>query len=178
MSGCPWNRFWNKDYHHNINCNCWLTLQFPFYHVLIKIDWLINLHTVQARTKGTMQTWNWCNGCVRLDEGTCQSWRASASARTHQAGKDFSSVIHCDSFALWGIVVKKKTISRVWRSSIVAHSKELFMSPDKFGDVEGFVCIITQHPSFICNCNSRFIHLKNTSHFLKSWKSEPTASVS
>ena len=29
------------------------------------------------------------------------------SARTHQAGKDFSSVIHCDSFALWGTVVKK-----------------------------------------------------------------------
>ena len=44
------------------------------------------------------------------------------------------------------------------------------MSPDKFGDVEGFVCIIAQHPSFICNnyCNSRFIHPKNTSHFLKS----------
>ena len=88
----------------------------------------------------------------------------------HQAGKDFSSVIHCDSFALWGIVVKKnkKTISRVRKSSIVAHSKELFMSRDKFGDVEGFVCIIARHPSFICNCNSRFIHLKNTSHFFKS----------
>ena len=42
------------------------------------------------------------------------------------------------------------------------------MSPDKFGDVEGFVCIIARHPSFICNCNSRFIHLKNTSHFFKS----------
>ena len=42
------------------------------------------------------------------------------------------------------------------------------MSPDKFGDVEGFVCIIAQHPSFICNCNSRFIHLKNTSHFLRA----------
>lgn len=28
-------------------------------------------------------------------------------ADTHQAGKDFSSVIHRDSFALWGIVVKK-----------------------------------------------------------------------
>ena len=44
------------------------------------------------------------------------------------------------------------------------------MSPDKFGDVEGFVCIIARHPSFICNCNSRFIHLKNTSHFFKELK--------
>ena len=40
--------------------------------------------------------------------------------------KIFSFVIHCDSFALWCIVVKNKTKSQVWRSSIVAHSKELF----------------------------------------------------
>ena len=52
------------------------------------------------------------------------------------------------------------------------------MSRDKFGDVQDFVCIIARHPSFICNCNSRFIYLKNTSHFFKSCKSEPTASVS
>ena len=49
----------------------------------------------------------------------------SASAWTHQEGKDFSFFIHCDSFALWCIVVKNKTKSQVW-SSIVAHSKELF----------------------------------------------------
>jgi len=74
-----------------------------------------------------METWNWCNGCVSSDKSTCQCWWASASARGHQEGKDFSSVIHCDSFALWCIVVKNKANSRVLRSSIVVHSKELFM---------------------------------------------------
>ena len=39
----------------------------------------------------------------------------------HQEGQDFSSVIPCDS------VAKNKANSRVLRSSIVVHSKELFM---------------------------------------------------
>ena len=39
----------------------------------------------------------------------------------HQEGQDFSFVIPCDS------VAKNKANSRVLRSSIVVHSKELFM---------------------------------------------------
>lgn len=36
----------NKDYHHNINCTCWVTLQFPCYHALITIDeWLTYIYS-------------------------------------------------------------------------------------------------------------------------------------
>ena len=34
------------------------------------------------------------------------------SPQMHQEGKDFSFVIHCDSFALWCIVDKTKQILR------------------------------------------------------------------
>ena len=34
----------------------------------------------------------------------------------------------------------------------------------KFSDVQGFICKIAWHPTLMCNCNSRFIHQKNTSH--------------
>ena len=61
--------------------------------------------TVQARAMRTMETRNWRDGRVSSDEGTRRRWWASASARTRQEGKYFSFVIHCDSFALWCIVV-------------------------------------------------------------------------
>ena len=39
------------------------------------------------------------------------AWRTSASAWTHQEGKDFSFIIYLNSFALWCIVEKKKKFS-------------------------------------------------------------------
>ena len=109
--------------------------------------------TVQARTKWTTQTRNWRNVCISLDEGTYQRWWASASAHTCQEGKDFIFVIHCNHFALWCIIVKNKTNSRVWRSSIVTHSKDFSWGTlvDKFSVVEGFIFEITWHSTFICN---------------------------
>ena len=110
--------------------------------------------TVQARTKWTTQTRNWHNVCISLDEGTYQRWWASASAHTCQEGKGFIFVIHCNHFALWCVIVKNKTNSRVWRSSIVAHSKDFSWGTlaDKFSVVEGFIFEITWHSTFICNC--------------------------
>ena len=66
----------NKDYHHNINCTCWVTLQFPCYHALITIDWLIDLH-IQCRPEqkeqckrktDAMDASGWTRVRVRADE--------------------------------------------------------------------------------------------------------------
>ena len=83
--------------------------------------------TVQARTKRTSQMRNWCNGHVSSTEGTRRRWWVSASAQTRQERKDFSFVIHCDSFPLRWIVVKDKTNSRFRRSLIAAYTKEHFV---------------------------------------------------
>ena len=50
--------------------------------------------------------------------------------------------------------MKNKTNSRVWRSSIVAHSKDFSWGTlvDKFSVVEGFIFEITWHSTFTCNC--------------------------
>ena len=45
----------------------------------------------------------------------------------HQVGKEFYFVIHCDSFTLWGIVVKSKPTSRVEEAQQSLILKELFM---------------------------------------------------
>ena len=105
----------------------------PIFPSLITLLYL----TVQARTKWTTQTRNWRNVCISLDEGTYQRWWASASAHTCQEGKNFIFVIRCNHFALWCIIVKNKTNSRVWRSSIVAHSKDFSWGTlvDKFSVV-------------------------------------------
>ena len=72
-----------------------------------------HLLTEQARTRRTMHTRNWCNGCVSFNEGMHQHWPAPVTTRTCQAGKDFSFVIHCLCFALCGIDVKKISNSSV-----------------------------------------------------------------
>ena len=46
-----------------------------------------------------------------------------------------------------------------------------------FGDVQGFICKIAQHPTFLCNCNSRFIHLKKTGRSLR-WLNRVLRAVS
>ena len=95
-----------------------LLIEFDGQFVRVLVFWVLGL-TVQARTKRTTQTRILCKGRVSSDEGMSRRWWVSASARTCQEGKDFSFVIHCDSLALWCIVVKNKTNSRVWRSLIL-----------------------------------------------------------
>ena len=44
------------------------------------------------------------------------------------------------------------------------------INQDKFGDMQGFVCKTTRHPTFICNCNSRFVLLKKYQQFFGELK--------
>ena len=78
--------------------------------------------TVQARTKQTIQRQNWCNGRISSDEGMRQRLRVRKE-------KIFLSLF--TATVLCGALLKKKNKQnincRVWRSLIVAHSKELFM---------------------------------------------------
>ena len=75
-----------------------------------------------------------------------------------QAGKDFSFVIHLNSFALCGIAMINKTNSQVWGSSIIPclikSTKDI--NQDNFGDV-GYAYYV-------------FIHQKNTYILLNSYE--------
>ena len=164
--------------------------------VLVFEEVMVPRCTVQTRTKRTTHTWNWRNPSFSLSRnkhGT-KSWignRLVEEAKKTKcykrliykqfaqisglSGPQFLSfVIHCDSFALWWIVVKIKTNSWVWRSSIVAHSKELFMralaviNQAKFSDLQGFVCKIVWHPTSTCNSNSKLMHLMKTNRSLRA----------
>ena len=142
--------------HVDVFCDLLLNRPIPTWNLLILVIQMNRKektqHMVQVRTKRTTQMQKWRNGRVSSDEGMRRRWRASASARTRHEGKDFSFVIHSDSFAFWCIVVKNKTncTSRSVKSFFFLSSNTLFhsLSLTSYDNVINVKLIITREISF------------------------------
>ena len=138
--------------HVDVFCDLLLNRPIPTWNLILfyQYKWIEKKKQslrVQARTKRTTQMRKWRNGHVSSDKGMRRRWRASASAWTCHEGKDFSFVIHCDSFAFWCIIVKKKTncTSRSVKSlNTLIHSLSLI----SYDNVINANLIITREISF------------------------------
>ena len=89
---------------------------------------IYNGGTVQARTKRTTQMRNWRNGCTSSNKGRRQRWRRTASSRTRVGRKRFFFCYSLCQLCFVAHVIKKQNNTRVWRSSVVTQSNEVFMT--------------------------------------------------